>query len=115
MRHEPAVGLVFDDVEVQDSAALPGPAIATGTSIDLGNNTNWIFPTKTTAWTNGNGTSAWEDAGSQSLYEQAHARVAEMLADYYPTYIDPAVDRKIRDRFPIRLQPEDMKPGNGRW
>ena len=38
-----------------------------------------------------------------------------MLSDYYPVYIDPAVDSKIRDRFPIRLQPEDMKPGNGRW
>jgi trimethylamine--corrinoid protein Co-methyltransferase len=58
---------------------------------------------------------AWEDAGSKALYEQAHDRVAELLADYYPTYIDPAVDSKIRDRFPIRLQAEDMKPGNGRW
>lgn len=38
-----------------------------------------------------------------------------MLASYYPEHIDPAVDKKIRDRFPIRLQPEDMKPGNGRW
>jgi len=58
---------------------------------------------------------AWEDADSRTLYERAHDRVAEMLSDYYPVYIDPAVDRKIRDRFPIRLQPEDMKPGNGRW
>jgi len=58
---------------------------------------------------------AWEDLGSKSLYEQAHERVGEMLANYYPTYIDPAADKRIRDRFPIRLQPEDMKPGNGRW
>ncbi|MCP4301300.1 MAG: trimethylamine methyltransferase [Gammaproteobacteria bacterium] len=58
---------------------------------------------------------AWEDVGSRTLYEQAHDRVAEMLADYYPVYIDPVVDTKIRDRFPIRLPPEDMKPGNSRW
>ncbi|MGI9224415.1 MAG: trimethylamine methyltransferase family protein [Woeseiaceae bacterium] len=58
---------------------------------------------------------AWEDAGSKTLYEQAHDRVAEMLSDYYPVYIDPGVDRKIRDRFPIRLEPEDVTPGNSRW
>jgi hypothetical protein len=38
-----------------------------------------------------------------------------MLADYYPTYIDAAADKRIRDNFPIRLRPDDMKPGNGRW
>jgi len=58
---------------------------------------------------------AWEDMGRKTLYEQAHERVAEMLTDYYPTYIDAAADKRIRDRFPIRLNPEDMKPGNGRW
>jgi trimethylamine--corrinoid protein Co-methyltransferase len=59
--------------------------------------------------------SAWEELGSKTLYEQAHERVGEMLSSYYPTYIDPAADRRIRDRFPIRLQPEEMRPGNGRW
>jgi len=58
---------------------------------------------------------AWVDMGSKNLYEQAHDRVSEMLTDYYPTYIDAAADKRIRDNFPIRLQPEDMKPGNGRW
>jgi len=58
---------------------------------------------------------AWVDMGSKNLYEQAHDRVSEMLTDYYPTYIDSAADKRIRDNFPIRLQPEDMKPGNGRW
>jgi trimethylamine--corrinoid protein Co-methyltransferase len=58
---------------------------------------------------------AWEELGSKTLYEQAHDRVNEMLTDYYPTYIDAAADKRIRDNFPIRLRPEDMKPGNGRW
>jgi trimethylamine--corrinoid protein Co-methyltransferase len=58
---------------------------------------------------------AWVDAGSQTLYEQAHVRVRDMLADYYPAYIDPNTDDVIRERFPIRLSKEDMRPGNGRW
>ena len=29
--------------------------------------------------------------------------------------IGKAADQRIRDRFPIRLAPEDMRAGNGRW
>ncbi|MFQ5549388.1 MAG: trimethylamine methyltransferase family protein, partial [Woeseia sp.] len=58
---------------------------------------------------------AWEELGSKTLYEQAHERVGEMLADYYPEYIDPAADKRIRERFPIRLRADDMRPGNRRW
>jgi trimethylamine--corrinoid protein Co-methyltransferase len=57
----------------------------------------------------------WGDAGRESLYDQAHTRLQTMLADYYPIYIDPAIDAKIRDRFPIKLDPKDMRAGNGRW
>jgi len=58
---------------------------------------------------------AWEKMGHQTLYAQANKRVREMLADHYPQYIDAAADERIRKRFPVRLQPEDMRPGNGRW
>ena len=57
----------------------------------------------------------WGEMGRKTLYEQAHERVGEMLADYYPTYIEPDADTRIRERFPIKLDPEDMRPGNGRW
>ena len=53
--------------------------------------------------------------GRKDLYAQAHDKVGQMLADYYPEYIDPKADQRIRERFPIRLKPEEMKPGNGRW
>ncbi|MCP4418134.1 MAG: methyltransferase, partial [Chloroflexi bacterium] len=49
------------------------------------------------------------------IYEQAHGRVKEMLRDYYPQYIPPSVDNKIRQAFDIRLAREDMRQGNGRW
>jgi trimethylamine--corrinoid protein Co-methyltransferase len=57
----------------------------------------------------------WEEAGCLDIRERARARVKQTLATHYPSYIDPAVDAKIRDVFDIRLAAEDMKPGNGRW
>ncbi len=58
---------------------------------------------------------AWGEMGRKTLYEQAHERVGEMLADYYPQYISPEADERIRAKFPIKLDPKDMQPGNGRW
>jgi trimethylamine--corrinoid protein Co-methyltransferase len=57
----------------------------------------------------------WEEMGRKTLYEKAHERVGEMLANYYPQYIDPSADARIREHFPIQLDPVDMQPGNGRW
>ena len=57
----------------------------------------------------------WETTGKEDVAELAHRRVKQVLSSHYPEYIDPDVDRKIRERFPIRLAPEDMKAGNGRW
>ncbi len=58
---------------------------------------------------------AWESLGNKNLYEQAHERVHEMLESYYPTYINAAADARIRSKFPIELNPNDMRKGNGRW
>jgi trimethylamine--corrinoid protein Co-methyltransferase len=57
----------------------------------------------------------WKDAGKRDLFDLAHERVAKLLSEHYPVYIDPAADAKIRGRFPIMLKSEDMRPGNGRW
>ncbi len=57
----------------------------------------------------------WEEMGQNTVYAQAHGKVREMLAGHYPQYIDPATDRRIRERFPIRLDPVEMQAGNGRW
>ena len=58
---------------------------------------------------------AWEEEGSPTVYARAHDRVREILSTHYPAYLDPALDVRIRERFPIRLDPADMRPGNGRW
>ncbi len=57
----------------------------------------------------------WEATGKEDIYELAHRKTREILSSHYPDYIPAGVDGKIRDRFPIRLSPADMKPGNGRW
>ena len=57
----------------------------------------------------------WQDGGRETVYELAHARVAQLLAGHYPEYIAPEADARIREKFPIKLDPKDMKPGNGRW
>jgi trimethylamine--corrinoid protein Co-methyltransferase len=57
----------------------------------------------------------WQDGGRETVYELAHTRVKGLLANHYPEYIAPAADARIREKFPIKLDPTAMKPGNGRW
>jgi len=57
----------------------------------------------------------WEEAGSLDIRAQAGMRVQEILSSHYPDYIDPAVDKKIRDRFKIEVPGEHMQAGSGRW
>jgi len=57
----------------------------------------------------------WEETGSPDIVDAAHARVREILSTHYPDHIDPATDRKIRERFDILLPDDAMRPGNGRW
>jgi len=60
-------------------------------------------------------TDTWEAGGGRDIRERARDRVREILAEHYPSYIDPATDEEIRRRFPIRVPPDAMRPGGGRW
>lgn len=53
----------------------------------------------------------WEQGKADGILEHAHVRAAEILATHYPAYIDSTADRKIRERFPIQLAVECMRPG----
>ncbi len=57
----------------------------------------------------------WEAAGSPDIRELAGERVKSILSTHYPEYIDPAVDAKIREVFPILLPREVMSARSGRW
>ena len=53
---------------------------------------------------------AWAEAGAPDLWVRARARADEILASHFPSHIDPAADRAIRERFKILLPPERMRP-----
>jgi len=57
----------------------------------------------------------WEAAGSSDIRELAGERVKSILSTHYPEYIDPSIDAKIRDAFPILLPREAMSAASGRW
>jgi trimethylamine--corrinoid protein Co-methyltransferase len=57
----------------------------------------------------------WAERGGPDVLDRARARMRAILAEHYPVYIQPAAEREIRARFPIRLRQSHMRPGNGRW
>jgi trimethylamine--corrinoid protein Co-methyltransferase len=60
-------------------------------------------------------TSVWEEKGSVDMTVRAKEVTRNLLSSHYPEYIDPAVDAKIREHYPIRLSKEDMRAECGRW
>ena len=56
----------------------------------------------------------WQAAGGADILAAAGARVREILSTHYPTYIDPATDARIRERFEVRLPEKAMRAGAGR-
>ncbi len=57
----------------------------------------------------------WEDEGSRDTLERSKVAVSNILASHYPTYIDNATNRRIRERYPIKIDQASMNSGNSRW
>ena len=47
----------------------------------------------------------WEAAGSIDIRQAAARRAQEILAEHRPRYIEPAIDRDVRNLLPIELPP----------
>ena len=47
----------------------------------------------------------WEAAGGIDIRQAAALRAQEILAEYRPCYIEPAIDRDVRNLLPIELPP----------
>ncbi len=45
----------------------------------------------------------WAEKGAKDIWQRAHARVTKILETHNPNYLQPAIDRKIRDRYRIVL------------
>ncbi len=57
----------------------------------------------------------WEENGSHDIRDKARERTRSILSSHYPTHIDPAVDKVLRERFPLQLPVEAMTATSGRW
>ncbi len=57
----------------------------------------------------------WVAAGSPDIRQQAGERVKSILSSHYPRYIEPAIDAKIRERFPILIPEKVMNSTSPRW
>lgn len=51
----------------------------------------------------------WAEEGARDFWSVSRARARTILHDHYPTYLDPAVDRKIRETYNILLEPSQMR------
>lgn len=52
----------------------------------------------------------WLDAGGKDMRERSKEKAKEILATHYPIYIEPDIDARIREHFPILLPKEAMRP-----
>ncbi len=57
----------------------------------------------------------WADAGSTDVAERAHEVVRTVMTTHFPTHVSRAADDLIRERFPIRLDLDDVLGTSGRW
>jgi trimethylamine---corrinoid protein Co-methyltransferase len=55
----------------------------------------------------------WAEQGRTDIVERASARVEAILGRHFPAHL-AAVDRQIRDRFPIRLPEAAMRPSGAK-
>jgi trimethylamine--corrinoid protein Co-methyltransferase len=52
----------------------------------------------------------WVDQGRPTVVERASRKLESILASHYPTHISDSVDSAIREKLPIRLPREAMRP-----
>ena len=46
----------------------------------------------------------WIDQGSSNIEERAYLRAREIIESHFPDHIDPEIEMRIRNEFPLRVQ-----------
>jgi len=100
--------LSFD--EIAHTIAGPGHYLGSAKTLEL-METEYLYP----HIADRDSMNGWQSRGAPDIRAAARKRAKEILSSHYPSYIDPATDAKLRERFPILLKPETMQAGNGRW
>ena len=57
----------------------------------------------------------WESEGSPDMRKRAENYARKILNTHYPAYIDEKTDQKIRDKFPIKISKDIIKPNSNRF
>ncbi len=57
----------------------------------------------------------WEEEGSPDIRQRAEKYAREILNNHYPVYIDDASDKIIREKFPIEISRDIIKPSKNRF
>ena len=104
-------GIEVDDealsVEVIREVCLEGPGhfLAARQTLER-MQTDYVYPLA------GDRTSPkeWIELGSTDVVERAARKAREILGSHYPAHIDPVSDAFVRERLPIRLPREAMRP-----
>jgi trimethylamine--corrinoid protein Co-methyltransferase len=52
----------------------------------------------------------WAERQSTDIVQRAAARAGAILRSHFPPHLDAGLDRVLRERFPIRLPPDAMRP-----
>lgn len=60
-------------------------------------------------------TDVWESGGSMDIYERSREETRKVMQSHYPNYLGTAIDKEIRDCFPIRISQADMTKDQKRW
>ena len=95
---------------VRDTVAGPGHYLGSAQTLEL-MESEYLYP----KLGDRQSPADWQDDGATSIRERARVKVKQILASHYPQIIPAEADKKIRERFPIKLDRDAMQPGNGRW
>jgi trimethylamine--corrinoid protein Co-methyltransferase len=96
--------------EIERAIGGPGHYLGSAKTLEL-METEYVYP----HIADRDSMNGWQGRGAPDIRQAARKRAREILSSHYPSYIDPATDAKLRDRFPILLQPEQMRAESGRW
>jgi trimethylamine--corrinoid protein Co-methyltransferase len=55
----------------------------------------------------------WAEQGRTDVLQRAGAKVRSILATHFPNHLPEAIDRAIRQRYPVKLPREAMRPAAG--
>ena len=95
---------------IEEVARGPGHFLGTGQTLKL-MESEYVYPSLADRAT----PDEWRERGATDIWDRARERVETVLAEHYPDHLAPDADRRIRERFPIRLDPAHMAAGTARW